>query len=177
MMLCYQICHQLQDANSLRLISDNLVVTKQGAESAIFGDEKVIVLTTFVKYLSTKATVPRGFLSLPMLSPCTNLGIARAASPCTSGSANDRQRMRVIDMLRQGIGTSRTKLMKALKNFPDVSTPNTIGDKSPNSAEQSVMFVDVHQGLKCHRHIADKSATHRRHIGDACVNMGDAYSI
>ena len=35
------------------------------------------------------ATVPRGFLSLPMLSRCTNLGIASAAPPCTISSAND----------------------------------------------------------------------------------------
>ena len=52
------------------------------------------------------ATVPRGFLSLlVMLSRCTNLSIARASPPCTSGSTNDRRRTRVIAMLRQGIGT------------------------------------------------------------------------
>ena len=40
--------------------------------------------------VAPNATVPRGFLSLPMLSRCTHLGIARAAPPCTSGSASDR---------------------------------------------------------------------------------------
>ena len=39
------------------------------------------------------------------LARCTNLGIARAAPPCTNGSANDRRRTRKIVMLRQGIGT------------------------------------------------------------------------
>ena len=105
------------------------------------------------------ATVPRGFLSLPMLSRCTNLGIARAAPPCTSGSANDRRRTRVIAMLHQGIETSRKISMHALKFSPDVSTPNTIGDISPNSAEQSAMYTKA-------KNVTFTSATHRRYIGD-----------
>ena len=98
------------------------------------------------------ATVPRGFLSLPMLSRCTLLDIARAAPSCTS---DDQRRTRVIPMLRQGIGTSRKISMHALKFSPDVSTPNTIGDSRRT-------FGDVHQGQKCPRHIGDTSATHRR---------------
>ena len=105
--------------------------------------------------VDANATVPRGFLSLPMLSRCTHLGIARAAPPCTSGSANDRRRTRVIAMHRQGIGTSRKISMYALKFSPDVSTPNTIGDISPNSAEQS----------------ANMSQTHRRPIGDTSAML------
>ena len=103
------------------------------------------------------ATVPRGFLSLPMLSQCTNLGIARASPSCTSGSANDRRRTRVIAMLRQGIGTSRKNSMHALKFTPDVSTPNTIGDISPNSAEQSANI------RRC-------SCKHRRCIFDIIIS-------
>ena len=53
----------------------------------------------------------------PMLSRCTNLGIARAAPPCNSGSANDRQRTPVIAMLRQGIGTSRKNLNACIEIF------------------------------------------------------------
>ena len=111
-----------------------------------------------VPYLSN-ATVPRGFLSLPMLSRCTHLGIARAAPPCTSGSANDRRRTRVIAMLRQGIGTSRKISMHALKFSPDVSTPNIIGDISPNSAEQSANIRRCTPRPKM-------SHSHRRHVGD-----------
>ena len=103
--------------------------------------------------------MPRGFLSLSMLSRCTHLGIVRAAPPCTSGSANDRRRTRVIAMLRQGIGTSRKISMHALKFSPDVSTPNTIGNISPNSAEQSANIRRSTPRVKM-------SQTHRRHIGD-----------
>ena len=114
----------------------------------------------------SNATVPRGFLSLPMLSRFTHLGIARAAPLCTSGSGNDRRRTRVIAMLRQGIGTSRKNSMQALKFSPDVSTPNTIDDISPNSAEQSANIrrctprPEMSQTLW--RHIGDTSVTHRR---------------
>ena len=98
------------------------------------------------------ATVPRGFLSLPMLLRCSNLGIARAAPPCTSGSASDRTRV------------------NGMPFSPDVSTPNTIGDISPDSAEQSANIRRGTPRLKVsqihRRHIGDTSATHRRHIGD-----------
>ena len=43
----------------------------------------------------TYAMVPRGFLSVPMLSRCINSGIATAESPCASSSANVRRRTRV----------------------------------------------------------------------------------
>ena len=105
------------------------------------------------------ATVPRGFLSLPILSRCTHLGIAGAAPPCTSGSANDRRRTRVIAMLRQSIGTSRKISMHALEFSPDVSTPNTIGDISPNTVELS---ADIRRCTPRPK----MSQTHRRHIGD-----------
>ena len=110
-----------------------------------------------------------------MLSRCTNLGIARAAPPCTSGSANDRRRTRVRAMLCQGIGTSRTISMHVLKFSPDVSPPNTICDILPNSAEQSANIRRCTPRLKCPGHIGDTSAIHWRHIGDARVNIGDAY--
>ena len=113
---------------------------------------------SYKSVLLSNATVPRGFLSLPMHSQCANLGIARGAPPCTSGSANDRRRTRVIAMLRQGIGTSRKISMHALKFSPDVSTPNTIGDISPNSAEQSANIRRCTPRPKM-------SQTHRRHIG------------
>ena len=118
------------------------------------------LLTTSPYY----ATVPRGFLSLPMLSRCTNLGLARAAPPCTSGSENDQRRTRVIAMLRQGIGSSRKISMHALKFSPDVSTPNTIGDISPNSAEQPADIRRCKPRLKM-------SQTHRRHIGDTSAML------
>ena len=123
-------------------------------------------LPTFARLSATHsyATVPRGFLGLPMLSRCTNLGIARAAPPCTSGSPNDRRRTRVIAMLRQGIGTSRKISMHALKFSPDVSTPNTIGDISPNSAEQSANIRRCTPSPKM-------SQTHRRHIGDKSARL------
>ena len=126
-----------------------------------------IIIVWGVRY---NATVPRDFLSLPRLSRCTHLGIARAAPPCTSGSANDRRRTRVIAMLCQGIGTSRKISMHALKFSPDVSVPNTISDISPNSAEQSANMQRCTLRLKMSR-------THRRHIGDARVDIGDAYSM
>ena len=114
----------------------------------------------------SNATVPRGFLSLPMLSRCTNLGIARAAPPCTRGSANHRRRTRVIAMLRQGIWTSIKISMHALKFSADVSTPNTIGDISLNSAEQSANIRRCTPRPKMshshRRHIGDTSATNRR---------------
>ena len=97
-----------------------------------------------------------------MLSRCTHMGIARAVPPCTSGSAKDRRRTRVIAMLRQGIGTSRKISMHALKFSPDVSTPNTIGDVSPNSAEQSANIRRCTPRPKRPRHIGDTLATHQR---------------
>ena len=113
--------------------------------------------------------VPRCFLSFPMLSRCTHLGIARAALPCTSGSANDRRRTRVITMLRQGIGTLRKISMHALKFSPDVSTPNTIGDISPNSAEQSTNIRRCTPRLKM-------SQAHLRHMHIRYDNIADYYN-
>ena len=96
----------------------------------------------FVTHTGTLMLVPRGALSLPMLSRFSILGIARAAPPCTSGSANDRRRTRVI-----------------INACTDVSTPTTIDDISPNSAEQSAnIFGEVHQGSKHPRYIGDTSA-------------------
>ena len=101
------------------------------------------------------ATVPRGFLSLPMLSRCSNLGIARAAPPCTSGLANDRRRSRVIAMLRQGILTSGKISMHALK----FSHRQYIAEHLANirrCTPRSKMY-QTHR-----RHISDTSATQRR---------------
>ena len=55
--------------------------------------------------------------------------------------------------------------MHALKFSPDVSTPNTIGDISPSSAEQSANIRQSTPRLKMPQ-------AHRRHIGDARVNIG-----
>ena len=108
------------------------------------------------------ATVPRGYLSLPMLSRCTDLGIARAAPPCTSGSADDRRRTRVIAMLRQGV--------HALKFSADVrhQVPSVIYRRAVG--EHSAMYIRT-------KNVPDTSATHRQHIGDARVDIGDAYSM
>ena len=115
--------------------------------------------------------MPRGFLSLSMLSRCTHLGIVRAAPPCTSGSANDRRRTRVIAMLRQGIGTSRKISMHALKFSHDVSTPNTIGNISPNSAEQSANI------RRCTPRFGDPSPIHRRCSRAARRSIGGATAM
>ena len=117
---------------------------------------------SYKSVLLSNATVPRGFLSLPMLSQCANLGIARGAPPCTSGSANDRRRTRVIAMLRQGIGTSRKISMHAWNFLPMFrrQIPSAIYRRTAPSSRRT--FGDVHQGQKCPRHIGDTSAAHRR---------------
>ena len=99
-----------------------------------------------------------GRLSFPMLSRCSNLGIARAAPPCASSSANDQRRRRVIAMLHQGIGTSAKNSMHALKFSLDVSWPRTIGDISLSSAQQSANIRCGTRRLKMSQHIGDTTA-------------------
>ena len=92
------------------------------------------------------------FLSLPILSRCPNLGIARAAPPCTSGSANDWRRTWVIAMLlHQGIGTSRCFDVKNHRRY--------IAEQSANirRGTRRLKMSQIHR-----RHIGDTSATHRR---------------
>ena len=99
--------------------------------------------------------VPRGFLSLPMLSRCTNFGIARPAPPCTSGSANDRPCTRVITISRCFDATYHRRY---------------IAEQRRAVGEHSAMYTKI-------KNVPITSATNRRHIGDARVNIGDAYSI
>ena len=53
--------------------------------------------------------------------------------------------------------------------------PSAIYRRTAPSSRRT--FGDVHQGQKWVRHIGDTSATHRRQIGDARVNIGAAYSM
>ena len=104
-------------------------------------------------------TVPRSFLSLSMLSRCTNLDIAMAAPACTGNSANDRRRRRVIAMLRHGIGKSRNISMHALKFSADVSPPRTndrryIAEQRRAVGEHSASCTKV-------QNVPDTLATHQ----------------
>ena len=92
---------------------------------------------------------------------------------CTSSSANDQRRKRVIAILHQGIGTWKYISMHALKCSPDVSSPRIIGDISPNSAEQRTT-VGTPKYTKI-KNVADTSATHRRCSQHARINIGDVY--
>ena len=119
----------------------------------------------------SNATVPRGFLSLPMLSRCTHLGFARAAPPCTSGSANDRRRTRVIAMLRQGIEKKFNACIEIFSRCFDAEYHRRyIAEQRRTVGEHSAMYTKA-------KNVPGTSATHRRHIGDARINIGDAYSM
>ena len=84
-----------------------------------------------------------------------------AAQPFASSSTNDQRRTRVIAMLQQDI---------ALKFSPNVSSPRTISDISPSSAEQRTIIVDEHSVRYTKaKHVADTSAMFQ----NALVNMGD----
>ena len=120
-----------------------------------------------------KATVPRGFFSLPIL--CKNVGIARAVPPCTSNLTNDLERTPVITMLRQCFRISRKISIHASKFSPDVSKTNNhrrymAGDISPNSAEQS---ANIRRGTPRFK----MSQAHRRHIGDVLNMLVWTYAI
>ena len=90
-----------------------------------------------------------------MLSRCTNSGIARAAPPCTSNSPYASK--------RQGIGTSRKMSMYiglyALQFCPNVSSPKTIGDISPNSAEQRPTVGEHSTGYTKVQNVPDTAVT------------------
>ena len=81
------------------------------------------------------------------------LGIARAAPPCTSGSAIDRRRTQVIAMLRQGIGTAIKISMPALKFRRQIAS--AIYRRAAPSSRRT--FGDIHR--RCSR-------AARRSIGD-----------
>ena len=115
-----------------------------------------------------------------MLSRSTNLGIARTAPPCTSGSANDRRHTRVIAMLRQDIGTSRKFQCMHWNVLPIFrrQIPSAIYRRTAPSSRQ--IFGDVHQGLKYPRHIGDIrrcSCKHRRCIFDIIISPMVSWSI
>ena len=87
-----------------------------------------------------------------------------AAPPCASSSTNDQRRTRVIAMLHQDI---------ALNFSPNVSSPRTIGDISPNSGEQRTIVDEHSVRYTKAKHVADTSAM----VQNALVNMGDVYSL
>ena len=105
-------------------------------------------------------------------SRCTNLGSATMPQCLGEWSATHA----IVAML-----------WHALKFSPDVSTPNTIGDISSNSTEQSANIRRCTPRLKMSPiYINDTSATYRRHIGDAretsaihirCYNIADGLMI
>ena len=117
------------------------------------------------------------FLSLPMLSRCTNVGIARAA-PCTS-SANDRRRTRVIAIVKAS--GHREKCTACIEIVSQCSVAKNhrryIAEQRRAAHNSRRTFDEAHHGSKCPRHISDISATHRRCSQHAIVNIGDVYSI
>ena len=110
------------------------------------------------------ATVPRGFSSLPMLSRCTHLGIARAAPPCTSGSANDRRRTRN----NRDTSPRHRDIEKNFNACIEISSRcfeatyyrRYIAEQRRTVGEHSAMYTKV-----------KISQAHRRHIGDTSAML------
>ena len=109
-----------------------------------------------------------------MLSRCTNLGSATMRQQLGKLS----QRMRVIALLHQGIGTSR----KNVNAYSEIFSRCFV---AKNTVDPVRTFSEVHQSSKWHRHIGDTSAMfqmcsckHRQCIFDViCDGSGDASPI
>ena len=64
-----------------------------------------------------------------------------------------------------------------IKIPPDVSSPRTIGDISPSSAEQHTTGDEHSARYTKVQNVADSAATHRLCSQHARVNIGDVYSM
>ena len=79
-------------------------------------------------------------------------------------------------VVQQMIGdVRRREKMLSIEFYPDVSSPKTIGDISPNSAQQSANIRRSTPRFRISQTIGETSATRRRCTQHARVNIGDVY--